>query len=487
VAESFDFSIPEPVIALDAERRGVAVIDVTSRLDGPELVGVDVKPEDGVDGSWFTEPKPSELDLAVGETSRTELEVQVPAGVAPGDHRFSVRAFAVNDPSETFSVSPSLVVRVPEPSPDTPSVPTWLLVTVAALVVGTVALVGYLALGRQREVIAPDLVALDAAEARRIVGGDVELVEHAADLGEEPGCVFLQAPLPGRSTSSISVLLVPCPQQSTSVPLPTGAATLCSTYFSFCADVAAHYGPGFAEDEEWREGSSAMSDRFVGAFQLPGEPAPDLVGLREVRARQVVEDAGLDLSTVADGSGGAQCVLLQHPAPAEPVAAGAVLAAVSTRCPVGAAEPDGVVLSTPIDVETFEDVCEVVAAWCDDVRAGGGPDHRDGSEPTDGLEAMVTLFRNAFSGSVVPDLLGLDLGTARAELGELGLEARYAFPVSPENEFSMQPCWQVNGQSPPPGTLIGSLGDDIVVLAVEPSDPCEIVPLEPTAPDDDGS
>jgi hypothetical protein len=35
--------------------------------------------------------------------------------------------------------------------------------------------------------------------------------------------------------------------------------------------------------------------------------------------------------------------------------------------------------------------------------------------------------------------------------------------------------------------LIGSLGDDIVVLAVEPSDPCEIVPLEPTAPDDDGS
>jgi hypothetical protein len=499
MADSFDFTIPEAMITLGPDRRGRAVIDVTSRLDRRELVGVDIKPDDGVEASWFAAPEPAEFNLQIGETSRTELAVEVPAEVAPGDHRFTVRAFAVSAPSEDFSVSPSLVVRVPEPRSDGgPSIPLWLLAVIGGLALVIVVAVGYFAFVRSQESPAPDLIAMTAVEAREVVSGDFALTEHAA-AGIEPdgACVFLQTPVAGRSTGAMSVLLVECPDPAPAVPLPAEAETLCNMFFSFCNDVASVYGTDFANDQEWREGARDMIDRFVEAFRIPGDPAPSLVGLRDNRAEEAAAEAGLELSVSADGSGGTQCVLFQFPYADTPVATGGEIAAVTTRCPVGAGTPDEVVLFSLIDVTGLGNVCDIVGRWCDAVRAASpDPGYVASAEFTEDLAGQVTQFRNTFTGPVVPDVRGLSLGPALAELEAKGLDGRYAFPEAPQAELGqlrLHPCWRVDGQSPPPGTLIAPLDDNVVVLSLEESIPCNVLQSEPLPADagdgasDDGS
>jgi hypothetical protein len=479
MAESFDFTIPDPIVTLGSDRNAKTVIDVTSRLDRHELVGVDVKPDDGVDPSWFAAPEPAEFNLQMGETSRTELAVRVPPGVPPGDHRFTVRAFAISAPSQDFSVSPSLVVRVPEPQrPTAPVIPLWLLATAGGLVLAAVLAVAYLAFGGGGRP-APDLIALPASEAREAAGEGVELTEYAAPaVTSGGGCVLLQTPAPGHTTSAVSVLLVECPDPAPEVALPQATETLCNSFFSFCQDVATTYGADFAVGEDWQDASAAMIQRFVAAFRVPGDPAPDLVGLRAEQAEEVADDAGLGISLTGDTTGGAQCVLLQYPYPERPVAVGGAIAAVTTRCPGGASVPDDVELPTPIDVDSFDNVCDVAMGWCETVRAAhDDPGYLDSAELATDLALLVIRFQNAFAGPAVPDVRRLRLGPALAELEQRGLEGRYAFPSTNQEQGlgGLHPCWDVIGQSPAPGTLIASLDDNLVVLALERSVPCDVV------------
>lgn len=66
MADVFEFTMPNPVVKLDKNRSGTAVLDVTSRLDRNAVIGVDVKGDNGTEATWFGQPDPQEFTLLPG-------------------------------------------------------------------------------------------------------------------------------------------------------------------------------------------------------------------------------------------------------------------------------------------------------------------------------------------------------------------------------------------------------------------------------------
>jgi hypothetical protein len=154
MADLFEFTIPEANLQLGADRSVRAEVDVTSRLGRRADVGVEVLPGEGTDPAWFEPPAPREFDLADGATLRTTVPIAVPDDAPPGDHQFALRAYAVGNPAQEFTIGPSLSLTVPSTEPRR-DVPRWIFVLIALTVVVVVALVLWLIFGGDDEDAGP--------------------------------------------------------------------------------------------------------------------------------------------------------------------------------------------------------------------------------------------------------------------------------------------------------------------------------------------
>ena len=91
--------------------------------------------------AWFTIEGERERDFPAGQSQNGTVAIRIPAGTPAGEYRFRLRAVAVNDPDNDFTVSPVATVTVADAPVVAPKkFPWWILgVLVALLVVGGIA------------------------------------------------------------------------------------------------------------------------------------------------------------------------------------------------------------------------------------------------------------------------------------------------------------------------------------------------------------
>lgn len=444
MTDVFEFSIREPHITADVDGRGEAVLDITSRLGRNEQVTIEVDPRGEAHESWF-QVEPQDVSLRDGETTSVAVVVAVPADTVPGDYEFALRAYAVSDPQNDFTTSQVVTVAVPEQA-EPAGVKPWLIVLLAALALLVIGLIGWLFIrGSNDPGLAggapPDVIAMPIDEAVASLEADF-IVELFPDptVGSGPECVLLQSPDSETVApdNKVALLTTACPDPRPVVRPPDSLFAVCQASPRFCAALESSY-PDPPRNEEWTAVSSAMAELFIDRFTIPGSVVPNIVGLPNIEAREVLLDAGFAIESIveeSDGGSGTPCrndsnqilgppVLLQHPFEAELAAEGDQITLVLTSCPADANFAEDVVIDTTIAIDdAFANLRAAVPKFHAAVRddPGLGQEFLDSDQATETFTTMVTQLRQRFAIPRVPDIMGISTGAAIQRLAAVDLE-----------------------------------------------------------------
>lgn len=484
--DSFEFTVSTPRIELPAARTGEAMFDVTSRLGRHGRVGVEIKPSDAADASWFGPIDPPEFDLADAATTKVAVPIHVPTSVAAGEHQLTIRAYAIDNPQVDFTQSPSVAIVVAAVEPKK-GPPLWLLILIAVIVLGVLGFAAKKLFfdGDDPPTVPPgsvtDLVGLTMAEATSSMASadGATLVEFTnGTVTKGSGCVFAQTPKAGTAlgaagqdgaaTTTVAVFTVECPTPSPSVPPPAGTDRMCDAAFGFCQALARVYGDDFSTSEAWLTDSADMFTTFLDTFTIPGTAIPSVIGLPEFDAVNTITSNSFAAPIVesADQFGGSRCVLLQYPFPDVMAASTTKVVLVTAPCPPKANSADQVNISTDLAGD-YNNLCVVAPQMCGAVDTDPSAAENGVGTPAfnQQLDNMVLAFRNAFIGDLVPDVVGMSLESAISTLATKSLGAEYVKPFT-EGEVGLY-CFTVVSQTPAASTDITTLGSNIVQLQLE--------------------
>lgn len=120
----------------------VAAFTVNSKVPNAVRASLKIQVSGGAKAEWFAIEGEPERAIPGGASEAVAVRVNVPAGVAPGDYRFRLRAVAVNDPDNDFAEGPPVTLIV-KPTDGTSKPPYWLYLLIALLVLAALGVGAY--------------------------------------------------------------------------------------------------------------------------------------------------------------------------------------------------------------------------------------------------------------------------------------------------------------------------------------------------------
>jgi len=477
VSDVFEFAVRKPRMKLGPERTDESVVDITSRLGRHEQVTLEVDAAEGTDPSWFT-IEPADVSIQDGETTSVRVAVAVPPEVPAGEYGFALRAYAVSDPQNDFTLSQVSTIQVSDAEKG--GIPSWLLALLASIAVLLLLVIVWFLFLRGGSESVDDVIAKPVAQAKAELEDNFTVTVFSDETADESGsCVLLQSPPAGAEAETVALLTTKCPNPAPLVTLPDVASDPCRQSFRFCQAVDVDF-PDPPQNAEWLEVSREMGNQFVEAFTVPGVDTPDVVGLPLIDARQILQAAGLRFSEVPDGGPGTACtadgqlkgppVLLQHPFGGLGTPENSLVTLVLTACPAEAQRTEDVQIQSLVDLATFANLEAAVPEFADAIGQDDnlGLAYIGSEEAASTFGNMVQLFRQQYAVPRVPDVVGLNLGQATTLLEDLGIE------VVPVNDGRLQtalvwsicPTIRVTSQSIVVGERVATLEEPKITLGV---------------------
>jgi hypothetical protein len=152
--------------------------------------------------AWYTVQGRMERRFDVDEVHQFIVEVAIPEDAQGGRYSFALEVNSVSRPDEDFGRSEKLLVVVPEPAKPGggPSVPWWVWVVAASVLVVVGGVVAWIVISDGDQVEVPDLEGdpvADAMDELDALGLAADTVLTLADTREEHGIVRTQDPDPG--------------------------------------------------------------------------------------------------------------------------------------------------------------------------------------------------------------------------------------------------------------------------------------------------
>lgn len=462
MTDHFQISLTDTAVDLHREKAPSRTthVDVTSRLPDGTRVGVTVlsSPEDApVDA----EVSPREFVMDNNGTQRVDLDLGVGEAEGSAEVELRVQAYAVEAPQEQFTTSPPLTVSVNQSE----EFPWWVLAVAGGLLVVIVVALGFVfdwfgGGGGDGQAV-PDLVGATLQEVRTQLGEDPQVRVHRLGVSEDAEdagvCVFLHTPPEGATATAIDVVVTGCPDQDVEIEPPTEGGALCSELPAYCDELITD-----TENTEQRnEVVAAQTQRWVDVWQVEGTSVPSVVGETLTDAENLVSAARLTpVTALANGlgTGGAACVLYQHPFDGEVVAIDSSVTLVLAECPAPKEDPADIEI-VPAALAAPDDVCTALAAFCSDAEVSS-------EDLEERFIQYLETFRGAFSEHLVPELVGQRVCDARDLLQARELELEVFPPTTEDRELFF-----VTDQSIEPGVRARAVPDGTVDVAVQQNDP----------------
>jgi hypothetical protein len=152
--------------------------------------------------AWYTVQGRMERRFDVDEVHQFIVEVAIPEDAQGGRYSFALEVNSVSRPDEDFGRSEKLLVVVPEPAKPAggSSVPWWVWVVAASVMVVIGGVVTWIVISDGDQVEVPDLEGdpvADALDELEALGLAADTVLTLADTREEHGIVRTQDPDPG--------------------------------------------------------------------------------------------------------------------------------------------------------------------------------------------------------------------------------------------------------------------------------------------------
>jgi beta-lactam-binding protein with PASTA domain len=270
---SFAITTPAVAVSLDGGRHGSASFSV-SNTGSRELRGQAKIVAKAPATDWLTIVEPAERRFPIGSTEQYAVRIGSAAGVPldapPGQYTFRLAVRGVANPDEEYAESQAVTFAVPELPPAQPpkAFPWWIVGAAVAVVLVLGVGVAFLVL---HNVTVPTVVGLSRPRAEATLqAASLKVGTISASVtGADPDMVLQQHPLPG----------TPAPRNS-------------------------------------------QVDLVVEGGRIA---APDVRGMTQADAAELLTQLGLQLAVVGDQVTGAPpgTVLQQDPPPATPLLAGA--------------------------------------------------------------------------------------------------------------------------------------------------------------------
>ncbi|MCC6802641.1 MAG: hypothetical protein IT319_07135 [Anaerolineae bacterium] len=145
----FDITAPSNVVVLDNKREGVAVFTVKNltrrRVRATARVVIEAPNSDSwatiLPPSGVTTDNPAVRDIAIDGSTTFEVQVTVPADVAPGSYKLKLIVADEINPDDNFTESPEAQFTIPAPVVEERKLPPWLIPAIIIAVLVIVAIV----------------------------------------------------------------------------------------------------------------------------------------------------------------------------------------------------------------------------------------------------------------------------------------------------------------------------------------------------------
>ena len=224
----FTVTSASSTVRLDEDRQGETAFTAFN-ASGRTVAGRAVVVADApASNEWFTVLGESEREFAVAAAEQYRVQIRVSPVVQAGDYAFRLDMVGVENPDEDYTQGPTVILTVPEASPERKPFPWWI---VAAAVGGIIliAIVVAVVLATAKATV-PNVVGQSLGDAEQTV--EANRLSVGANLegpgeGITPGHISATTPEAGerlRRGSSVDLVIAVAPTE-TSTPTPTQTGT----------------------------------------------------------------------------------------------------------------------------------------------------------------------------------------------------------------------------------------------------------------------
>ena len=235
MSNEFTITAASNSVQLSANRQGSAAYTVFN-ASGRPITGravLETAPKGEAHAAWLSVAGAGERPFVIGAAEQFTVNVNAPAGAAPGSYTFRLKMVDVANTDEGVTDGPTVTVVVPPPPPPRPKFPIWIIPIIVGVLV-VVAIVVVLLSGSDA-VTMPNVVGLSEADAEAtLVASDLEI----GSIQREPSDVIAadlvartepEADVETEKSTPVSVFIsdgalatsTPTPAPDTPTPTPT--------------------------------------------------------------------------------------------------------------------------------------------------------------------------------------------------------------------------------------------------------------------------